>query len=208
MSDRLTTKVGDVELKNPLIAAAAEHLIDADGVRRALAAGVGAVVVKSTNQAGRQGPAATRRIHGARRSLAAGAVGPQAPAARRSPAARVSRRSRSTRGSSRPSRSTEKRGQRRLRGREPDPGELDPAIDMARRIEQAGVRVLDSISARLMRARRAACVSTELDPARVTAIVAAVRAAIGFRCGSSSPARASACPSSRARRSTRARIRW
>ncbi len=50
MADRLRTKVGTVELKNPLIAAAAEHLMDADGVRRALAAGVGAVVVKSTNE--------------------------------------------------------------------------------------------------------------------------------------------------------------
>jgi len=29
--------VGGVQLKNPLIAAVAEHLIDADGVRRALA---------------------------------------------------------------------------------------------------------------------------------------------------------------------------
>ena len=37
-------------MKNPLIAAAAEHLIDADGVRRALRAGAGAVVVKSTNE--------------------------------------------------------------------------------------------------------------------------------------------------------------
>jgi dihydroorotate dehydrogenase (NAD+) catalytic subunit len=50
MSDRLRTKVGAVELKNPLIAAAAEHLIDAGGARRALVAGVGAVVVKSTNE--------------------------------------------------------------------------------------------------------------------------------------------------------------
>src|ERR1700716_224108 len=44
MTDRLRTSVGTVELKNPLIAAAAEHLIDAEGV------GVGAVVVKSTNE--------------------------------------------------------------------------------------------------------------------------------------------------------------
>jgi len=50
MSDRLTTRVGGTMLKNPLIAAAAEHLIDAEGVRRALAAGVGAVVVKSANE--------------------------------------------------------------------------------------------------------------------------------------------------------------
>ena len=50
MSDRLWTNIGSIKLKNPLIAAAAEHLIDADGVRRALAAGVGAAVVKSTNE--------------------------------------------------------------------------------------------------------------------------------------------------------------
>ena len=34
MSGRMATKIGAVELKNPLVAAAAEHLIDADGVRR------------------------------------------------------------------------------------------------------------------------------------------------------------------------------
>jgi dihydroorotate dehydrogenase (NAD+) catalytic subunit len=50
MSADLTTRVGAVTLKNPLIAAAAEHLIDEAGVRRAIAAGVGAVVVKSTNE--------------------------------------------------------------------------------------------------------------------------------------------------------------
>ncbi len=41
--------VGRTELKNPLIAGSAEHLIEADGVRCALRAGAGAVVVKSTN---------------------------------------------------------------------------------------------------------------------------------------------------------------
>src|SRR3954453_19885407 len=46
----LSTAVGAVRLKNPLIAAAAEHLIDAEGVRRALRTGVGAVVVKSANE--------------------------------------------------------------------------------------------------------------------------------------------------------------
>src|SRR3569833_55095 len=47
---RLKTSVGRTELKNPVIAGSAEHLIDADGVRRALRAGVGAVVVKSINE--------------------------------------------------------------------------------------------------------------------------------------------------------------
>ena len=49
-SDRLTTTVGRVTLKNPLIAGSAEHMIDAEGVRRALQSGAGAVVVKSTNK--------------------------------------------------------------------------------------------------------------------------------------------------------------
>jgi hypothetical protein len=39
MSDGSPTRIGAVELRNPLIAAAAEHLIEADGVRRTLAAG-------------------------------------------------------------------------------------------------------------------------------------------------------------------------
>src|SRR5688572_20098660 len=46
----LTTTLGRVTLKNPLIAGSAEHLIEADGIRRALKAGVGAVIVKSVNE--------------------------------------------------------------------------------------------------------------------------------------------------------------
>src|ERR1041385_7225920 len=50
MPAELRTNVGSVVLTNPLIAAAAEHFIEGKGVRRALQAGVGAVVVKSTNE--------------------------------------------------------------------------------------------------------------------------------------------------------------
>ena len=50
LSARLQVSVGRVALKNPVIAGAAEHLTDADGIRRALKAGAGAVVVKSTNE--------------------------------------------------------------------------------------------------------------------------------------------------------------
>ena len=46
----LQTYVSSITLKNPVIAGSAEHLIDAEGVRSALRAGVGAVVVKSTNE--------------------------------------------------------------------------------------------------------------------------------------------------------------
>ena len=43
-------EIGRIRLKNPLIAGSAKHLIEADGVRAALRAGAGAVVVKSTNR--------------------------------------------------------------------------------------------------------------------------------------------------------------
>src|ERR1700690_2940457 len=42
--------IGSLRLKNPLIAGAAEHLIEEAGVRRALAAGAAVVVMKSTNE--------------------------------------------------------------------------------------------------------------------------------------------------------------
>ncbi len=50
MSGRLETGIGALRLKNPVIAGPAEHLIDPDNVRRALRTGVGAVVLKSTNE--------------------------------------------------------------------------------------------------------------------------------------------------------------
>lgn len=46
----LETTVGRLRLKNPVIAAAAEHLIGEAGVRSAILAGAGAVVGKSTNE--------------------------------------------------------------------------------------------------------------------------------------------------------------
>src|ERR1700736_3552728 len=53
MSPAMEVEIGRIRLKNPLIAGSAEHLIEADGVRRALRAGIGAVVVKSTNESER-----------------------------------------------------------------------------------------------------------------------------------------------------------
>jgi dihydroorotate dehydrogenase (NAD+) catalytic subunit len=47
---RLETRLGGVVLKNPVVAAAAEHMIEADGVLAAIEAGAGAVVVKSNNE--------------------------------------------------------------------------------------------------------------------------------------------------------------
>ena len=46
-----SVSLGRVRLKNPVIAGSAEHLIEAAGIRRAIESGVGAVVVKSANEA-------------------------------------------------------------------------------------------------------------------------------------------------------------
>ena len=182
MSDRLATTVGSVRLKNPLIAAAAEHLIDADGVRRALAAGVGAVVVKSANES----QAAKDQLQRAEYMVLDDTWrpvpwGPQAPAS-----ATIACRS----GLS-PQPFDAWLEQTAALDREAKAGDayavaslilaaLDPAIDMARRIEQAGLRILELNIGTPYASQARGVVATELDPARVTDIVGAVRAAIGI----------------------------
>ncbi|MDH3680835.1 MAG: tRNA-dihydrouridine synthase [Acidimicrobiia bacterium] len=49
-SDRLSVEVGGIRLANPVICGAGEHLIEPSGVRAAIEAGAGAVVVKSANE--------------------------------------------------------------------------------------------------------------------------------------------------------------
>lgn len=48
--NRLETRIGRLTLKNPVIAAPGEHMIDAAGIRSAILSGAGAVVGKSTNE--------------------------------------------------------------------------------------------------------------------------------------------------------------
>jgi len=50
VTGRLAVRIGDVELANPIVCGAGEHLIEAGGVHAAIAAGAGAVVVKSANE--------------------------------------------------------------------------------------------------------------------------------------------------------------
>jgi dihydroorotate dehydrogenase (NAD+) catalytic subunit len=180
MSDRLRTKVGTVELKNPLIAAAAEHLIDAEGVRRALAAGVGAVVVKSTNES----QAAREQLQRAEYMVLDDAWrpvpwGPQAPSS-----ATIACRSGLT-----PQSFDAWLEQTVALDREAKAhdayavaslilAQLDPAIEMARAVEAAGVRILELNIGTPYASQARGVVATELDPARVATIVAAVRAAI------------------------------
>ena len=50
MSERLAVDVGGVELANPVICGSGEHVITPAGVRAAVAAGAGAVMIKSANE--------------------------------------------------------------------------------------------------------------------------------------------------------------
>ena len=183
MSARLATHVGGIALKNPLIAAPAEHFIEPDGPLRALRAGAAAVVVKSTNES----EAARDQLDRAEYVALDAAWnpvpwGPDAPAA-----ATIACRS----------------------GLTPEPfevwlertavldraarafdayavaslilSELEPAVAMAQAIEAAGLRVIEfNIGTPYASQAARNAVSTVLDPARVGTIVAAIRGAVGI----------------------------
>lgn len=180
---RMQTSVGAVALKNPLIAGSAEHLIDSDGVRRALDAGVGAVVVKSTNEtaAGRDQlqRAEYLLLDDQWRSL------PWKPGAPLS--AVVACRSGLTPASFGSWLEETAKLDREAKPRDSFVvaslilAELDAAVAMARQIEQAGVRVMElNIGTPYASVAGKGVVSTELDPRRIIEIVSAVRAAISI----------------------------
>lgn len=183
MSGALTTSVGRIELKNPVIAGSAEHLIDADGVRRALRAGAGAVVVKSTNesQAGRHQLQCAEYmiLDDSWRQIAWNKEAP--------PTAFFASRSGLT-----PQSFEAWLEQTAMLDREAKAfdayavgslilAELQPAVQMARQVEQAGVRILEfNIGTPYASQAAKGAVSTELDPKRVSTIVAAVRTAVSI----------------------------
>lgn len=179
---RLHTTIGRVALKNPMIAGSAEHMIDADGVRRALKAGAGAVVVKSVNES----EAARDQLQRAEYMVLNERWepvpwGPDAPLH-----AYIACRSGLT-----PQSFDEWLEQTATLDREARTYEsyavasvilanLDNTVAMARQIEQAGIRVLELNIGTPYASQAKGAVSTELDPARIKTIVSAVRAAISI----------------------------
>lgn len=179
----LETRIGSVRLKNPVIAGSAEHLIDAEGVRRALKAGAGAVVVKSTNES----QAARDQLQQAEyavlddqwRSIPWNASAPRT--------AFIACRSGLT---PQPFEAwLEQTAQLDREARDNDAvviasiilADLDRAVAMAKQAEQAGLRVLElNIGTPYASQSAKGAVSTELLPERVSAIVAAVRAAVSI----------------------------
>lgn len=180
MKQSPVTSIGRVALRNPLIAAPAEHLIDAAGVRAALAAGVGAVVVKSTNEV----EAAKDQLQRAEYMVLDEAWkpvpwGPDAPRS-----ATIACRSGLT-----PQPFDQWLEQTAILDREARAldsyavpslilGDLDHALAMARKVEQAGLRVLEfNIGTPYASQATKGAVSTELSPERITHLVAAMRGA-------------------------------
>jgi dihydroorotate dehydrogenase (NAD+) catalytic subunit len=179
----LVTRVGRTTLRNPIIAGPADHFIDEDGVRRAIRTGVGAVVLKSVNETQNAkdqlqsaeyvaldenwrpvpwGPAAPRATTIANRT----GLGPASFEQWLDYAVRLDR---------------EARVHDTVAVASIILADMDHALRMARQIEQAGIRVLElNIGTPYAREAKKNTVSTELDPARVEAIVSTVRKAVSI----------------------------
>jgi dihydroorotate dehydrogenase (NAD+) catalytic subunit len=177
----LETVVGRTRLKNPVIAGAAEHLIDADGVRRALRAGASAVVAKSTNES----QAARDQLQQAE-YMVLNEDWRQVPWGRSAPkTAFVACRSGLT-----PQSFDEWLEQTAGLDREARThdavvvgslilSDLDRAVTMAKQIESAGIRILElNIGTPYASQSAKGAVSTELLPARIEEIVRTIRAAV------------------------------
>jgi dihydroorotate dehydrogenase (NAD+) catalytic subunit len=182
VTDRLATRIGRVPLKNPIIAAAAEHLIEADGVRAALRAGAGAVVVKSINELP-QGKDQLQRAEYMALDAQWRPVpwGPDAPAD-----VTIACRSGLT-----PQSFPEWLEQTAALDREAGAhdayavaslilADLDAAVAMARDVEAAGLRVLEFNIGTPYAKEAKGVVATELDPARITEIVSTMRRTVSL----------------------------
>jgi dihydroorotate dehydrogenase (NAD+) catalytic subunit len=179
---RLHIAVGRTALKNPLIAGPAEHLIEAGGVRCALRAGAGAVVVKSINESERGRDQLQRAeymlLDDDWREVA---WTPDAPST-----AFIACRSGLTPQSFEAW--LDQTAQLDCEAKAMDAyaiasvivADLSRAVAMAKRVEQAGIRVLELNIGTPYASQAKGVVSTELDPDRVTAIVSAVRQAISI----------------------------
>lgn len=177
---RLAVSVGRTALKNPLIAGSAEHMIEAGGVRRALAAGVGAVVVKSINEMERGKDQLQRAEY-----MLLDEEWREIPWTPQAPATAFM----ATRSGLTPQAFDAWLEQSAALDREAKAmdsyaiaslivADLDRTIAMAKQVEQAGLRVLELNIGTPYASQAKGVVATELEPARVTTIVAAVRQAI------------------------------
>lgn len=175
----LSVTFGRVTLKNPLIAGSAEHLIEADGVRRAFAAGVGAVVVKSVNES----ESARDQLQRAEYLLLDDNWNPVPWQPGAPGSSFIACRSGLT-----PLSFEQWLEQTALLDREARAfdsyavasvilANLDTTVAMVKQIEQAGLRIIELNIGTPYASQARGAVSTELDPANVSTIVTTVRKA-------------------------------
>jgi dihydroorotate dehydrogenase (NAD+) catalytic subunit len=183
MTGKLDVSIGALHLKNPLIAGAAEHLIEEAGVRRALSAGAAVVVMKSTNEvaaAKTQLDAAEYAVFDERwRRCEWNASAPAS--------AFIACRSGLYHGNFDSWLESVSRLDREAAKSDAYVaasiilGDLDHAIGMVRQVEDAGLRLLElNIGTPYASQAAKGAVATELLPERVSYIVSMVRSAVAM----------------------------
>lgn len=183
MAGDLAVTVGALRLKNPLIAGAAEHLIEEAGVRAALRAGAAVVVMKSTNEV----EAAKAQLQAAEYAVFDETWQRREWNASAPRAAFIACRSGLYPGSFDQWLESVSRLDREAQKSDAYVaaslilGDLDRAVDMARQVEAAGLRLLElNIGTPYASQAAKGAVATELLPERVSAIVSAVRGAVSI----------------------------
>ena len=183
MAGILDVSIGALRLKNPLIAGAAEHLIEEAGVRAALNAGAAVVVMKSTNEV----EAAKAQLDAAEYAVFDETWQRQEWNASAPASAFIACRSGLYPGSFDSWLESVSRLDREAAKSDAYVaaslilGDLDHAIKMARRVQEAGLRLLElNIGTPYASQAVRGAVATELLPERVSSIVSAVREAISM----------------------------
>lgn len=183
MAGILDVTIGALRLKNPLVAGAAEHLIEEEGVRRALDAGAAVVVMKSTNEVA----AAKAQLDAAEYAVFDERWRRQEWNASAPASAFIACRSGLYPGSFDQWLESVSRLDREAAKSDAYVaaslilGDLDHAIKMARRVQEAGLRLLElNIGTPYASQAAKGAVATELLPERVSYIVSMVRNAVSM----------------------------
>src|ERR1700733_1941561 len=183
MASELGVTIGALRLKNPLIAGAAEHLIEEDGVRAALAAGASVVVMKSTNEV----EAAKAQLDAAEYAVFDETWRRREWSASAPASAFIACRSGLYPGSFDSWLESLARLDREAAKSDAYVaaslilGDLDHAKRMAQQVQEAGGRLLElNIGTPYASQAAKGAVATELLPERVAAIVGAIRAAVSM----------------------------
>lgn len=183
MAGILDVTIGSLRLKNPLIAGAAEHLIEEAGVRAALKSGAAVVVMKSTNEV----QAAKTQLQAAEYAVFDETWRRREWDASAPASAFIACRSGLYPGSFDEWLESVSRLDREAAKNDAYVaaslilGDLDHAIDMARQVQDAGLRLLElNIGTPYASQAAKGAVATELLPERVMTIVRSIRTAVSL----------------------------